>query len=312
MDIMTVISPEVTNQLASLCGDMIAFNVSMAKRTTLRIGGKADAVFEPTSINIIAPVLTACAQHNIPLVPIGAGTNVLVSDKGIRGVVMSSRKLLDITYPNETTIVAQAGVNTGKLLKEAKDRNLGGVEFLAGVPGTLGGGLRMNAGTYLGEFKEVTQSVTSIDLVDGTTKTRDNNACGFAYRTSSLPKNEFIVSASFSLYVKDKQLIEEEIQSLRNHRKEKEPKQVFNAGSIFKNPPGDYAGRLIETAGMKGHCIGDALCSPIHANWIVNQGKATSLELMTLIKEIQQRVFDVHHIKLDLEVKLIGDEYLDQ
>src|SRR5690606_23502500 len=142
----------------------------------------------------------------------------------------------------------------------------GGVEFLGGVPGSAGGGMIMNAGTYLGEFKDVTTEVRSVRLTDGALVARDRAACGFVYRGSDLPAGEVVVEADLRLSPRPRAAIEADVRALRDRRHAREPKKVGNAGSIFKNPPGDYAGRLIEAAGLKGTRVGGALCSPVHAN----------------------------------------------
>jgi UDP-N-acetylmuramate dehydrogenase len=186
--------------------------------------------------------------------------------------------------------------------------DLGGVEFLGGVPGSIGGGLIMNAGTYLGELKDVTTEVVSVRLSDGAIVRRDNPACGFRYRHSDLPPTEVVVAASLGLSPRPRAEIDAEVRSLRQRRHDREPKKVASAGSIFKNPSGDFAGRLIEAAELKGSRVGDAVCSPVHANWLVNVGRATATDLLALIDLVRRRVHDVHGVHLEMEVKVIGDD----
>lgn len=304
--------------LVSTAGDDVSFDVPMARRTTLRIGGPADAWVEPRSVDTLIDVVRGCTARGLPITAVGGGSNLLVRDGGIRGVVLATRNLRDVERipsnrskggkpPGDTGVRVQAGVSTGKLLSEATRWELGGVEFLGGVPGSVGGGLMMNAGTTLGEFKDVTTEVTSVALADGSVVRRDNPACGFVYRGSDLPRNEIVVEARLELTPRQRAEIEADVRALRDRRDEREPKRVANAGSIFKNPPDDYAGRLIEVTGLKGTRVGGAECSPVHANWLVNTGDATASDMLLLIEQVRARVQQAHRVVLELEIKVIGE-----
>jgi UDP-N-acetylmuramate dehydrogenase len=301
-------------RLASLVRDDqgIRFDEPMSRHTTLRIGGPADALVQPGSIDELCAVVRACASRAIPVVAVGAGSNLLVRDGGVRGVVLGTRRLRGLERVSDTEIHVEAGVSTGKLLHAATTWELGGLEFLGGVPGSVGGGMRMNAGTYLGEFKDVTTEVTTVRAGQGPDAgqmtPRPAAACGFAYRHSAIPADEIVVSARLALRPRPRAEIEADVASLRQRRKDREPKKVSNAGSIFKNPPGDYAGRLIEACGLKGTRIGDAECSPVHANWLVNAGNATARDLLALVDLCRARVQDMHGITLEMEVKVIGED----
>ena len=166
----------------------------------------------------------------------------------------------------------------------------------------------MNAGTYLGEFKDVTTQVDSVRLSDGALVSRDHAACGFVYRGSALPPGELVVAAHLELGPRPRAEIEQEVRGLRDRRKDREPQRVSNAGSVFKNPPGDYAGRLLEAAGMKGTRIGAAECSSVHANWFVNTGGARAADMLALIALARARVAEIHGVTLTLEWKLVGDD----
>jgi UDP-N-acetylmuramate dehydrogenase len=294
--------------LARLAGDDIRFDEPMSKRTTLRLGGPADAWFTPGSIDEMRAVVAACAQRGIPMIAVGGGSNLLVRDGGIRGVVIATRNLKRLERVGPTGILTEAGVSTSRVLNLAMEAELGRVEFLGGVPGSIGGGMIMNAGTYLGELKDVTTEVVTVRLADGELVRRDNAACGFVYRGSALPKDEVVVQASMELVPRPRAEIEADVAGLRKRRKEREPHGVANAGSIFKNPPGDFAGRLIEVAGLKGTRVGAAECSPVHANWLVNTGGATAADLLALIEIVRTKVREVHGIALELEVKVIGED----
>jgi UDP-N-acetylmuramate dehydrogenase len=289
-------------------GDVLRFDEPMARNTTLRLGGPADALFTPASVEQLRAVIAVCAARGIAMTPVGSGSNLLVRDGGVRGVVIATRGLRGLERRSDLEVDVEAGVSTGKLLSMATKWELGGVEFLGGVPGSVGGGMVMNAGTYLGEFKDVTTHVTSVRLADAAIVTRDHAACGFVYRGSALPRGEIVVSAALRLRPRPRAEIETDVRGLRARREEREPKKVSNAGSIFKNPPGDYAGRLIEAAGLKGTRIGDAECSPVHANWLVNVGAARAADLLALIDLVRGRVQDAHGIALEMEVKVIGDD----
>jgi UDP-N-acetylmuramate dehydrogenase len=294
--------------LFELAGADVVFDEPMTRHTTLKIGGPADAWFAPSSIEVLQSVLTECSARGIPLTPVGGGSNLLVRDGGIRGVAVATRRLRELERVEETVVRVQAGVSTGKLLSMATRWELGGVEFLGGVPGSVGGGLVMNAGTYLGEFKDVTREVESVRLRDGALVRRDHATCRFVYRGSALPPDEVVVQAVLALMPRPRAEIEAEVRALRKRRDEREPKRVSNAGSVFKNPEGDYAGRLIEAAGLKGTRIGGAECSAVHANWFVSRGQATAADMLALIELARERVEAGFGVRLELEWKIIGED----
>jgi UDP-N-acetylmuramate dehydrogenase len=294
--------------LRELLGDEVRFDEPLRRHTTLKIGGPADALAEPSSLAAIRDLVRLCAARRIPVTPIGAGSNLLVKDGGVRGVVLGTRHLRGLERLGETGLRVEAGVSTGKVLSTALKLDLGGVEFLGGVPGSVGGGMIMNAGTYMGEFKDCTRTVTTVRLADGEVVVRDNAACGFAYRTSAIPPGEVVVEAELALRPRPRAEMEVEIKALRQRRFDREPKKVANSGSTFKNPAGEFAGRLIEAAGLKGTRVGDAVCSPVHANWLVNVGAATAAELLALIAIVHGKVLEVHGVDLQLEVKVIGED----
>jgi UDP-N-acetylmuramate dehydrogenase len=280
----------------------------MSRHTTLRIGGPADAWVAPRSIAELSELLARCGERGIPVVGVGGGSNLLVRDGGVRGVVISTKNLRRLERRGATGIVVEAGVSTGKLLHAATEWELGKLEFLGGVPGSVGGGLVMNAGTYLGEFKDATTEVVSLRIADGATVRRDHAACGFAYRHSALPPTEIVVEATLELVPRPRAEMEATVRALRDRRHEREPKAVANAGSIFKNPTGMFAGKLIEECGLKGRRIGAAEVSPKHANWIVNTGGAKAADILALVDVVRSEVRARHGIELEMEVKVIGVE----
>jgi UDP-N-acetylmuramate dehydrogenase len=304
----SVLSADDRAALTRVGGERVRFDEPMSRRTTLKLGGPADAMFLPASVAELQAVVQLCVARRIPMLAIGGGSNLVVRDGGIRGVVIATRNLRAIERLGPTIFRVEAGVSTGKVLSEATRAELGGVEFLGGVPGSVGGGMIMNAGTYLGEFKDVTTEVCSVRLGDGALIRRDRAACGFVYRGSDLPPDEIVCAATLELSPRARAAIEADVAGLRKRRKEREPSGVHNAGSTFKNPPGDFAGRLIEAAGLKGTRVGAAECSPVHANWLVNTGGATTAELLALIEVVRTRVHEVHGIELILEVKVVGED----
>ena len=286
--------------------DEVRFDEPMSKHTTLRIGGPVDAWVTPRDVAALRRLRKICFELGIPSRGFGSGSNLLVRDGGIRGVAISLKHLTSILSPDERVIV-DAGSSTGKLLDYSIRKDLGGVEFLGGVPGTVGGGMIMNAGTYLGEFKDVTQFVDSVDE-KGELVRRDNTQCGFRYRHSDIPASEVVFQATLKLRPRPRAEIEADVKALRDRRKAREPHGVPNAGSIFKNPPNDYAGRLIEECGLKGRRAGGAEVSPAHANWIVNAGGATAKNVLELVEIVRAAVVERFGIRLELEVKVVGEE----
>lgn len=293
-------------------GGEVRFDEPLARHTTLRLGGPVDAWVAPSSVEEVRRVRRFCVANGLPCRALGSGSNLLVLDGGVRGVLLASDQLRGLRFSDPSTsdarteVYVEAGVSTGKLLSEATRRSLGGVEFLGGVPGSVGGGMIMNAGTYLGEFKDVTVEVLSI-AADGAEIRRSHAECGFVYRGSALPASEVIVAARLLLPQRPQEEIAQAVAALRTRRKEREPHGVGCAGSFFKNPPGDYAGRLIEACGLKGTRRGDAEISTVHANWFVNVGSARAADLVSLIELSRSHVEQRFGITLDLEVKILGE-----
>ncbi|HEY3354762.1 MAG TPA: UDP-N-acetylmuramate dehydrogenase [Polyangia bacterium] len=293
--------------LAAAGGAEVRFDEPLARHTTLRVGGPADALVFPETAAQVAAVRRLCAAQGWPCRALGAGSNLLVRDGGVRGVLIATAKLRQLERLGADAIAVGPGVATGKLLAAATGWELGGVEFLAGVPGTVGGGVIMNAGTTLGEFKDVVVEVTTV-RADGAAQVRDGAACGFAYRRSAIGPDEVVTGARLVLTPRPRAVIAAAAEGLRAQRRGKEPHGVASAGSIFKNPPGDYAGRLIEQCGLKGRAAGAAEVSPVHANWIVNRGGARAKDVLALVALCRDEVEQRFGVRLELEVKVVGEE----
>jgi UDP-N-acetylmuramate dehydrogenase len=283
----------------------LRFDEPMSRHTTLRIGGPVDAWVAPESVAALCHLRKICSDLKIQNRAFGSGSNLLVRDQGIRGVAISLKKLTEVRREGEIVHV-EAGASTGKLLSFATREELGGVEFLGGVPGTVGGGMIMNAGTYLGEFKDVTVSVDAVDA-QGKFLSRSNAECGFQYRHSAIPATDVVTAAKLKLPSRSREEIERAVKDLRERRRSREPHGVPNAGSIFKNPPNDFAGRLIEQCGLKGRRVGGAEVSPAHANWIVNADSATAKDVLDLVEIVRAAVVERFGITLDMEVKVVGE-----
>ena len=283
----------------------------MARHTTLRIGGPVDAWAAPGSLAALERLRATCQARAIRSRAFGSGSNLLVRDGGLRGCAISLERLREVRIEQRTDDGADlwldAGASTGKVLSFATRENLGGVEFLGGVPGTVGGGMIMNAGTYLGEFKDVTVEVHAVDET-GARVVRDNAGCGFRYRHSDIPTSDVVTGARLRLKTRPRAEIDAVVRELRDRRKAREPHGVPNAGSIFKNPPNDYAGRLIEACGLKGRRVGGAEVSPAHANWLVNADGATTKDLLALVEIVRAAVVERFGITLELEVKVVGED----
>jgi UDP-N-acetylmuramate dehydrogenase len=288
----------------------------MARHTTLRLGGHADLWCRPADSGALQAVLARAASKSIPVTFVGSGTNLLVRDGGIRGLVVNLSRMNRVERPEPEDapgrVYVEAGASTGRLLARATQWTLGGVEFLAGVPGSVGGGLVMNAGTILGEFTDVVVEVRSMTRA-GEPRVRDHDACGFRYRASDLPADEVVVSADLQLAARELGAIQEDVRALRERRKAREPSRVRNCGSTFKNPDGDYAGRLIELAGLKGTRRGAIVVSPDHANWLVvdpepgSDTPASSRDYLELMAHVQEEVRRIHGVSLEPEVRVIGE-----
>ena len=300
MDLKNLISKKIFGEVEE--------NVVLAPYTTFKVGGPADLFVCPKNLVELLDVIALCKEADTPYFLLGAGSNLLVSDKGVRGVVIKLGDGFDYAHAKGNTILAGAGVSLAKLSAEAKNASLTGLEFASGIPGTLGGAIYMNAGAYGGEMKDVVDEVSFIDD-DGTVKTITGNECDFGYRKSIFSGgNKIIISVKMTLSSGDKDKISETMRELNAKRKEKQPLEFASAGSTFKRPEGYFAGALIEEAGLKGTSVNDAEVSEKHAGFVINKGNATAKDLKELIALVQDKVFEKSGVKLETEVKFVGEE----
>jgi len=284
----------------------------MSRHTSWRVGGIADRFYRPADINDLAEYLKHLDSGE-PIFWLGLGSNLLVNDGGIRGtVICTSGVINEIKSIDETHIYVEAGVPSPKLAKFSARLGLTGAEFLSGIPGTFGGALKMNAGAVGGETWDIVESIETIDA-QGKIHKRTVEDFNISYRhvekknKTASEAEEWFVSAVVKLAIGNK---EESLQKIKNHlnrRGTTQPTQQPNAGSVFRNPEGDYAARLIESCGLKDFCIGGACVSEKHANFIINTGTATAKDIAALIKTVHEKVLQQHGVDLIREVQIVGE-----
>ena len=280
-------------------------NEPMSNHTSYGIGGPADAYITPKDRYDLAEILKFAKKYSIQTHFVGSGSNLLVADSGIDGIVLTPAKALTQLEFNDGLVIAESGVMLGRLVKECNKRNLTGVESMIGVPGTLGGALVMNAGAFGGEISNYLHSVEIMNM-SGEIKTYYPGDIDFAYRFSTLRTDEFVLLARFDLEEEDSIIIQEKRNKASKGRKTNQPLKFRSAGSVFKNPKENAAGYLIDQAGLKGTQVGNAEISKHHANFFVNHGHARSSDITSLIRLARKTVYEKFGIKLELEVKTIG------
>ena len=278
----------------------------MKKHTTFRIGGPADYFVTPESKEEIQAIVELCKKEEIPYSVIGNGSNLLVGDKGYRGVILQIFKKMNQIRVEENKIYAGAGALLSKIAATALAESLTGFEFAAGIPGTLGGAVVMNAGAYGGELKDVLVEATVLDT-EGNVRTLKNEELELGYRHSIVKeKNYIVLEAVIELKKGSADSIKAVMDDLKEKRVSKQPLDRPSAGSTFKRPEGYFAGKLIEDAGLRGFRVGDAQVSEKHCGFVINRGNATASEIMELIQEVQKRVYEQSGVRLEPEVKLLG------
>ncbi len=284
----------------------ILLNEPMKNHTSFRIGGTADYYICPNEEQLQSTIAIAKEMH-IPFTIIGNGSNLLVSDKGIRGLVIEVGRNMDFVKVCGNEIAIGAGTLLSKVANVACNSGLSGLEFAAGIPGSLGGAVVMNAGAYGGEMKDILKDVTVLTR-DGERKTLAADELELSYRHSIISQKEYIVlSATVQLEPKEPSAIRAVMDDLRNRRIEKQPLEYPSAGSTFKRPEGHFAGKLIMDAGLAGYTVGGAQVSAKHCGFVINCGEATASDVKQLIGDVQQKVKEQFLVDLEPEVKLIGE-----
>ncbi len=286
-------------------GARVLFDAPLSKYTSWHVGGPADLLFTPRDVTDLSSFLRQLPP-TMPLLWIGLGSNLLVRDGGVRGAVVSMNGALQsLERVSATRIYAQAGVPCAKLARQCVKWGLGPAEFFAGIPGTLGGALAMNAGAWDGE---TWRHVLEVDVIDrrGVRRTRPASDYEIAYRQVRGPGEEWFIAARLE-FERRPGVNHVAIQELLERRRASQPIGEWSCGSVFTNPPGEHAGRLIEKSGLKGFRIGDASVSDKHANFIINHGAARAADIEALIGHVQRTVAELHHVELKTEVRIVGE-----
>ena len=299
---------EIKNKFCHCLGsDNVYTEEWMSKHTTFRVGGPADYFLCPHSVEEVQEVLHICAEENLPWFILGNGSNLLVSDKGYRGVVIQLWKNMSEISVEGERIRARCGALLSKIAAEALEYGLDGFAFAAGIPGTIGGAVVMNAGAYGGEMKDVLVEVTVLDR-DGNILTLSKEQLKLGYRTSIVKEKDYIVlEAVLQLKKGDRAYIREQMEDFKERRTSKQPLDKPSAGSTFKRPEGYFAGKLIMDAGLRGFSVGGAQGSEKHCGFVINAGDATAEDIMTLIREVQRKVEEQFGVSLETEVRFLGE-----
>lgn len=299
---------EFYNRLIDILGtESVLIDEPMKKHTTFRIGGPADYYVLPKTIEEVQQVVEACKEAEIPYYVLGNGSNLLVSDKGYRGVIIQLYRNLNQIEVEGTKIRAQVGALLSQIAGEALRHCLTGFEFAAGIPGTLGGAVVMNAGAYGGEMKDVLQEVTALSK-DGEIKVLSREELNLGYRTSVIGREGYIaLEAVIALKEGKEETIRATMEDLKERRTTKQPLEYPSAGSTFKRPEGYFAGKLIQDTGLRGFSVGGAQVSEKHCGFVINKDNATAQDVIELMKEVSDRVEAKFGVPLEPEVKKLGD-----
>ena len=287
-------------------GSGIFMEEPMKKHTTFRVGGPADVLVQPDE-TALAAILALCRRYHVSYSFIGNGSNLLVGDKGIRGVVIEMTDPMGNIEVDGTKITAQAGAMLSKIANTAASNGLGGMEFAAGIPGSVGGAVVMNAGAYGGEMKDIIEKVYVLDE-NGAQLELDRDALDLGYRHSCIPEKKYIVTkVVLELVPHDEAEIRSKMKELNEKRAEKQPLQYPSAGSTFKRPEGYFAGKLIMDAGLRGYQVGGAQVSEKHCGFVINKGDATAADICQLMRDVSDKVQAQFGVVLEPEVKMIGE-----
>jgi UDP-N-acetylmuramate dehydrogenase len=301
---------KLRDRLTAMVAGHVLFDEPLHRYTSLAVGGSADALVFPQDIETLAALVLFFRQNDCPFLVVGNWTNLLVLDGGYRGAVIGMKNLHRIVWgPEEKDhemVEAQAGAALSELVRLAAGRALTGMEFCAGIPGSVGGAVIMNAGAYGNEIKDVVSRVTLMDH-DGAVMQRLRDELHFGYRKLDITQGTIIINATFHLLRGDRSVIRQRIEDIIHQRKQKHPLDYPSAGSIFKNPTGHAAGRLIEEAGLKGMQLGGAKISDKHGNFIINTGGAKAADILGLIERVRQEVLRQTGIALETEVRIVGE-----
>lgn len=302
----------VAKALAKLVTGRVLLQVPLSRHTSLSVGGCADIMIYPASLEELLTIVRFCTGRALPYAVIGAGTNLLVRDGGIRGVVIKLTRgfrKITLVQPDggQPGIQAETGAALRRLLAICLDKGLAGLEFISGIPGSLGGAWAMNAGAQGREMSDVTESLTLL-TAQGRVEEKKRPGLSFTYRGLQLAPGTIILKGLLRVSRGSKSTLSGTVETINRKRWQTQPLELPSAGSVFKNPPGHAAGRLIEEAGLKGRRAGNAQISEKHANFIVNLGGATAKDMLTLMEIMQQKVYEATGIKLEPELQVVGED----
>ena len=298
----------IYNQLIQIIDkERVLIDEPMKKHTTFRVGGNADYFVMPRTTQEVQQVVALCKNENLPYYILGNGSNLLVGDKGYRGVIIQIYKEMNEITVEGDCIRAQAGALLSKVGSVALEARLAGFEFAAGIPGAVGGAVVMNAGAYGGEMKDILASATVL-TEDGNVLTLKNEELELGYRTSIIAKRNYIVlEAEYQLQRGDKTEIRAKMDELKKQRVTKQPLEYASAGSTFKRPEGYFAGKLIQDAGLRGFQVGGAQVSEKHCGFVINKGDATAADIVELMNQVSEKVYQEFGVTLEPEVKRLGE-----
>lgn len=302
-----MIGREVQERLERQISGRVLYGEPLAQYTSFGIGGPADAMVIPDAVDDVRATLEFCRTAAVPYLVLGGGSNLLVRDGGFRGVVLCLDGFLSQLSVEDRRVWAGAGVRLSRLVAFCSKLALSGVESLAGIPGTVGGAVRGNAGAFGGSIADHLVEIRLLTR-EGNEEVLSKHQVEFSYRRSSLPEGCVVLQAAFDLTPGDTAQIRRRVSENLVQRNRGQPVEWRSAGSVFKNPPGEYAGRLVEKAGLKGTRIGDACISPKHGNFIINLGGATAADVLALIDLMRHRVREEMHVELELEVRVVGED----
>lgn len=308
---MRRVGEEIKNTLRRMARGDILFDVPLREYTSMGVGGPADIVVFPRDATEAMRIVEYLTLSGVPFLPVGNGTNLIVRDGGYRGVVLCLRGLQDLSWGQHTggvvNVTAGAGLSLARLVAFTVDEGLTGLEFCAGIPGSVGGAVKMNAGAYGREMKDVVSALKILSAA-GKEDRLGKGELSFAYRCLHLPTGSVILEAEFLLEEGERGKIGDAVAKVMDRRRHKHPLEYGSAGSIFKNPPGVPAGRLIEEAGLKGLTAGGAQISEKHGNFIVNRGGARASDVLVLIDAAREKVRAMTGIALETEVVIVGED----
>ena len=290
--------------------EKIKYNEPMAKHTSFKIGGPAQCFINAESVEEIKQICKVASKNDINLTIIGNGSNLLVTDNGINGIVVKVNiKKFELEFSNDdVSLIVGAGNKLGEIAQKLLRNEITGFEFAAGIPGTIGGAVRMNAGAYGKEMKDIVETVKCMDY-DGNIYEKSNKDLEFEYRKSMFAKNKFIIlEAKLKLQKGNAQYIKDKMLEFEQSRKQKQPLEFPSAGSTFKRGTDFITAKLIDDAGLKGYRVGGAMVSTKHAGFVVNENNATAQDVLNLVKHIRQEVYKKFNKKIELEIQVIGEE----